>query len=101
MVLFLVQLAFTLIREERGFKRICFHLYAVVFIFPRRMRWFWFWIGFLFLLFCCFLFFGKKRKNSNFDASYILNQLFILEIMSSQNDFKKDSTFVKILKSIP
>ena len=86
MVLFLAQLAFTLIREERGFKRICFqncfHLYAVVFIFPRRGRvGFGFGFGFLFLLFCCFLFFGRKRKNSNFDASYILNQLIIVEIM--------------------
>ena len=57
----------------------------------------WIFVSFVLL----FFFFGKKRKNSNFDASYILNQLIIVEIMSSQNDFKKDSTFVKILKSIP
>ena len=57
----------------------------------------WIFVSFVLL----FLFFGRKRKNSNFDASYILNQLIMLEIMSSQNDFKKDSTFVKILKSIP
>ena len=67
MVLFLVQLAFTLIREERGFKRICFqncfHLYAVVFIFPRRGRvGFGFGFGLDFCFFCFVVFVLRKKK---------------------------------------
>jgi hypothetical protein len=63
MVLFLAQLAFTLIREERGFKRICFHLYAVVFIFPRRGRvGFGFGFGLDFCFFCFVVFCSSEEK---------------------------------------
>ena len=65
MVLFLVQLAFTLIREERVFKRICFHLYAVVFIFPRRGRvgfGFGFGFGLDFCFFCFVVFCSSEEK---------------------------------------
>ena len=67
MVLFLVQLAFTLIREERVFKRICFHLYAVVFIFPRRGRvgfgfGFGFGLDFCFFCFVVFVLWKKKKE---------------------------------------
>ena len=65
MVLFLDQLAFTLIREERGFKRICFHLYAVVFIFPRRGRvgfGFGFGLDFCFFCFVVFVLWKKKKE---------------------------------------